>query len=442
MEGKLPSMEDARRWSLVCAVAPVVWGSTYYVTHEFLPADRPLWGATLRALPAGLLLLALRRRRPRGHWWWRSMVLGLLNVGAFFVLIYVAAQALPVSVSMATSPLTMMVVVVDGRQPAAVPDGCRRGHRRCLADARPGGRAAGRLASVTAMLFSSLGYVLAKRWRGEVAWRRPRGNSWRVVCSWSRWRWLSRARRRPWTPAVLGFVYVSGVATALAFVAWFAGLAHLRTSTVALIGLLNPVTGVLLGTLVAGEGFTPWQLGGLLLVLAGVAAGQVARPMLTRAGTGPSPQPPVSAPPSSEHRSEVRARSAREGGQAVVRGAFMTDIDTAGTGRVVEQRGLWFDEFEEGTRYLHRPGRTVTETDNVLFSTLTMNTQALHLDAAWLRLSPSAAADELDVQARHGWWGCRSPSSPRARSWPTSASLRPTSRTRSTTATRSTARPS
>jgi acyl dehydratase len=51
--------------------------------------------------------------------------------------------------------------------------------------------------------------------------------------------------------------------------------------------------------------------------------------------------------------------------------------------RVVVQRGLWFEEFEEGVRYLHRPGRTVTETDNVLFTTLTMNTQALHLDAAW-----------------------------------------------------------
>jgi acyl dehydratase len=58
------------------------------------------------------------------------------------------------------------------------------------------------------------------------------------------------------------------------------------------------------------------------------------------------------------------------------------------TGRVVEQRGLWFEEFEEGTRYLHRPGRTVTEADNVLFTTLTMNTQALHLDAAWAADQP------------------------------------------------------
>lgn len=54
--------------------------------------------------------------------------------------------------------------------------------------------------------------------------------------------------------------------------------------------------------------------------------------------------------------------------------------DKAGP-RVV-QRGLWFEEFEVGTTYEHRPGRTVTEADNVLFTTLTMNTQPLHLDAA------------------------------------------------------------
>ncbi|WP_371831155.1 MaoC family dehydratase [Rhodococcoides kroppenstedtii] len=49
----------------------------------------------------------------------------------------------------------------------------------------------------------------------------------------------------------------------------------------------------------------------------------------------------------------------------------------------VVQRGLWFDEMEIGTVYEHRPGRTITEADNVLFTTLTMNTQALHLDAAY-----------------------------------------------------------
>lgn len=56
--------------------------------------------------------------------------------------------------------------------------------------------------------------------------------------------------------------------------------------------------------------------------------------------------------------------------------------------RVIEQRGLWYEEFEPGAIYRHRPGRTLTEADNVLFTTLTMNTQGLHLDAAYSATQP------------------------------------------------------
>jgi acyl dehydratase len=62
------------------------------------------------------------------------------------------------------------------------------------------------------------------------------------------------------------------------------------------------------------------------------------------------------------------------------------------------QRGLYFEEFEVGARYLHRPGRTATEADNVLFTTLTMNTQALHLDAAF------AAEHEFGQRLMNSMW--------------------------------------
>lgn len=52
------------------------------------------------------------------------------------------------------------------------------------------------------------------------------------------------------------------------------------------------------------------------------------------------------------------------------------------------QRGLFYDELDVGARYLHRPGRTVTESDNTLFSALTMNPQALHVDAAYAATQP------------------------------------------------------
>ncbi len=76
--------------------------------------------------------------------------------------------------------------------------------------------------------------------------------------------------------------------------------------------------------------------------------------------------------------------------------------------RVVTQRGLWFEEFETGVRYLHRPGRTVTEADNVLFTTLTMNTQALHLDAAFADALPRSMRGSSTRCSRcRRWSDCR-----------------------------------
>lgn len=54
----------------------------------------------------------------------------------------------------------------------------------------------------------------------------------------------------------------------------------------------------------------------------------------------------------------------------------------------IEQRGLWYEEMEVGTTYRHAPGRTISEADNTWFSAVTMNSQALHLDAAFAAGEP------------------------------------------------------
>ncbi len=42
--------------------------------------------------------------------------------------------------------------------------------------------------------------------------------------------------------------------------------------------------------------------------------------------------------------------------------------------------GLWFDQFQEGQVFEHELRKTVTESDNMLFSTMTLNPQPLHID--------------------------------------------------------------
>jgi probable blue pigment (indigoidine) exporter len=283
-------METIWRWVLVTAIAPIAWGSTYFVTREFLPADAPLWGAVLRALPAGLVLLAIRPRMPRGAWWWRSLVLGTLNVGVFFALIYLVAQLLPTSLAstvMATSPVAMMLLawLLAGERLRAVPlvgaGVGLAGVVLLLATDAAAVDPIGVAASVAAMLLSSLGYVLAKRWRDDTevlavtAWQLVAGGIMLVPVALL----VEGAPPALGVLEIAGFAYVSVIATAVAFVAWFSGLAHLPAGTVGLVGLLNPVTGVLLGILLAGEVLAGWQIAGLGLVMAGILLGQ---PIVTR----------------------------------------------------------------------------------------------------------------------------------------------------------------
>lgn len=283
-------MENIWRWMLVAAIAPVAWGSTYLVTAELLPPETPLWGAVLRALPAGLLLLALpvargARRLPTGPWWWRSLVLGVLNVGAFFVLIYLAAQLLPSSLAamlMAVSPAVMMLLawpLLAERPHVLSLTGAVLGFVGVVVMLSSGATAVdlgGVAASLAAMLMSSIGFVLAKRWGGGVP---PRSmTAWQLTAGGLAL--VPVAVLVEGAPPALdaagwaGQAYITLIATALAWVAWFSALQRLPAGSVGLIGLLNPVTGVVLGALIAGESFTAPQLLGMVTVLVGIALGQ------------------------------------------------------------------------------------------------------------------------------------------------------------------------
>ena len=297
---------------LIVSIAPIAWGSNYFVTRQFLPPDLPVWGAVLRALPAGVVLLVVARRLPRGSWWWRSVVLGVLNVGAFFVLIYLAAQLLPSSIAatiMASSAVVMMLVAwpLLAERPAVAPSiGAivgLGGVALMLLDDTAGVSAGGVAASGAAMLMSSLGFVLTKRWvttestLAVTSWQLIAGGAVLVPVALL----LEGGVPVLDAPAIAAFAYVSVIATAVAFVAWFAGLRHLPAATVGLVGLLNPVTGVLLGTLIANEVFGVRQAVGTCLVLGGVLLGQAFARRRDRIGVR-MPSPAASQTPAQETR--------------------------------------------------------------------------------------------------------------------------------------------
>ena len=278
---------------LLTAVAPAAWGSTYIVTENFLPPDRPLFAATVRALPVGLVLLAVRRQLPPPGWRLKAVVLGLCNIGLFFPLIFLSAYHLPGGLAatlQATSPLAVMAIAwpVLGERAPLVRIGAglvgilgvallvlrNPGHVDTL----------GLLGAFGSVLVSAVGFVLIKRWpaptkvlaAGEagmltlVSWQLVIGGLVLLPVGLL----VEGAPPALDGQAVAGFAWIAVAGTGLAYFCWFRGLSRMPAGAAALVGLVNPVVGTVLGVVFASEAFGPTQAVGMVLVLGGVLAGQ------------------------------------------------------------------------------------------------------------------------------------------------------------------------
>ncbi|MFM9372774.1 EamA family transporter [Streptomyces sp. Da 82-17] len=274
--------------TLATAFAPAVWGTTYVVTTELLPPDAPLFAGLMRALPAGLLGLLVARTLPRGAWWWKAGVLGALNVGVFFPLLFLAAERLPGGVAAtlgASQPILVaflaVLILSERLSPWRLGWGVVGVVGVGLVVLGPGaafdplGIAAG-LGGAAAM---GTGVVLTKRWG------RPEGVSAVGFAGWQ----LTAGGLVLVVPtllvegvpggidgqAVAGYVWLGTAGGLVAYTLWFRGLRSLPVTATALLGLLSPLVATVLGVLLSGETLAPLQLLGFALALAALAAGQI-----------------------------------------------------------------------------------------------------------------------------------------------------------------------
>lgn len=293
-EGNVSSMETISSTRLgglalvaVTAVAPVVWGSTYAVTHLFLPADRPLFAGLMRILPVGLLLLAWQRRLPRGSWWWRSLVLGTLTMGLFVALLFVAAVRLPSGLGSTLTAVAPMITMAlawlllrerSTRATVVASVVGALGVLLLVLQGDGGGHVdlVGLLAALGAVTSASVGFVLTKRWSVDegvlvvTTWQLVAGGL--VLLPFA----LLLEGPPPALPPSgwLALAYLGLIGSGVAYLAWFTGLATMSAGAVAVIGLLNPVAGTLLGVVLLGEPFGAVHLLGMVLVLGSVVLAQ------------------------------------------------------------------------------------------------------------------------------------------------------------------------
>ncbi len=278
---------------LLTALAPILWGTTYLTTTEFLPPDQPILVALLRALPVGILITLFYRTLPKGHWWWRIFVLGALNIGLFFALLFVAAYRLPggmVATIGALQPLMVMTlskfVLHDRTPPLAIGAGLVGILGVALLVFNPNGQfdLIGILASVTAMLSMAAGIVLTKRWGNPVdllpftAWQLTAGGIVLLPILFI---------AGPTLPAfsatnLFGFLWLSVIGTGLAYWLWFRGIKNLRPFQISFLGLFSPVMAVLLGYVFLDQGFAMKQWLGIGLILISIIIAQSTQYMPTR----------------------------------------------------------------------------------------------------------------------------------------------------------------
>lgn len=266
---------------LLTAIAPTLWGTTYIITTELLPVDRPFIAACVRLLPAGLILVLISRHLPQRHEWLHIIILSILNFAIFHVLLFVAAYRLPgglAAVVGAIQPLMMMFLIwfVDNRKPARLALIASiigvLGMAALLLSPNSTWDLIGILAATIGAMLMTAGVFLARRWRTDMPLLAFTG--WQLLIAGILLAPLAWLIDPPLltlsTKNLLGYGYLSLFGTTLAYVLWFNGIAKLSPVAVSSLGLLSPIAAVIIGWLVLDQSITGIALLGLIAVLGSV----------------------------------------------------------------------------------------------------------------------------------------------------------------------------
>jgi probable blue pigment (indigoidine) exporter len=255
----------------------MIWGSTYYVTTEFLPAGYPLTVAMLRALPIGLLLLLVVRKLPSGVWWWRVLLLGGLNFSIFWWMLFEAAYRLPGGIAATVGAMQPIIVVFLARFLLGTPI-------RILAIASAIVGLAGVAvlvitpeatldrvgigAGIVGAMSMALGSVLTRRWQPPVSLLTFTG--WQLVAGG-----LLLLPAAMWfeppLPALtplnwIGFTYLGLIGAGLTYILWFRGLSRIEPSTVSTLGFLSPLSAVIIGWALLNQSLNSIQIAAVIAI--------------------------------------------------------------------------------------------------------------------------------------------------------------------------------
>ncbi|MGF1801979.1 DMT family transporter [Vibrio gigantis] len=263
---------------LLAMIPAFFWGTTYAVTQFTLQEWPPLLLGALRALPAGLLLLAVKPTLPKKGEWQIIFTLGLINIATFFGLIFVMALTLPSAISgvgMISVPVFAMIFhwVVKKQRPHLIQALSGIGlitlawilFNPSQIALNPIGLGAMFAAIMCIVIGSSITKSLGNRmhWWKVLTWQLILGGTILSVASGVH----AFIDPQPYVNAVthfdtrnaIGLMWVIGLNTALGYGMYVWLLQRMSVVDFTFGGIANPVAGIVTGMVLMGESFTAVQ---------------------------------------------------------------------------------------------------------------------------------------------------------------------------------------
>lgn len=276
---------------MMAALPPAIWGSTYLVASEFLPADKPLTAAVLRILPVGLLLVLFSRHWPRPEQWLKLLVLSLLCMSLLHWPLFVSAYRLPgglAALLICAQPLIVLILGhllfqqrPSGRILLASLIGFAGVALVLVSPSRLAWDTIGILAAALAACSMALGALLIRRWQLDMpvwaftGWQLLLGGL--LLLPFMLWFELPLPTLQ--AKHIGGYMYLAVPGTLIPYLFWFRAMRSLEPVLISIFLLLSPLSALTLGYVLLDQALSLWQVAGALTVFAGIVLSQYqARP--------------------------------------------------------------------------------------------------------------------------------------------------------------------
>lgn len=266
--------------TLLTMLAPMLWASTYIITSVLIPINKPIFVALMRGLPIGLILLLYYRQFPKGEWLLKSIILGTLNIGGFFLFLFIATYRLPGGIASILGSVQPIFTIFfswiflkesPNKNSFIAVLMTLTGVSLLLLKQDASIDPIGVIAALTGAIIMALGVVLTKYWG------KPNKVNNMVFTSWQLF--FGSLILIPATflieggiptlnsTNILGLFILGIFNTGLGYYLWFRGISKLSPTKVSFLGPVNPLTAFLLGFIFLKQTINPVQILGVLIII-------------------------------------------------------------------------------------------------------------------------------------------------------------------------------